>query len=123
MNKKLVIGIPGWKVGENSFGTGVNHLEYISKFGEPRIIMPENTSENIIEQIDLLYLPGGKDLNPSSYGETPGYKTSDPDIHKQRFYDYTLSPIIEANIPIFGVCLGFQMICAKFGVKLLSTLM
>jgi len=108
--KRLVIGIPGWKVGENSFGCGIHHLEYIRGFGIPRILFPEEAEP----QVDVLYLPGGADLNPSVYGRIPSLYTSNTDVNKQFFYDNRLDYFIKSGIPIFGACLGFQMICAKF---------
>ena len=58
----LTIGIPAYKVDSN-FGCGLTHLEFISQYGNPRIILP--WEENV--PVDALYLPGGLDLNPSSY--------------------------------------------------------
>lgn len=111
---KKVIGIPGWKTGDNSFGCGVNHLDFISEFGTPRIIFPQEDLVNV----DLLYLPGGMDLSPSSYGEFPGMYTSNQDVFKQHFYDTKLKLYVENQTPIFGVCLGFQMLASYFGSKL-----
>lgn len=105
MNKKI-IGIPGWKTGENSFGCGVNHLDFISKFGKPKILFPEDDDE----EIDLLYLPGGPDVNPSCYGQTPGFYTSNQDVFRQYFFDNNLKKYIEKGVPVFGICLGMQML-------------
>lgn len=113
MVNKKIIGIPGWNM-ENSFGCGQNHLEYISTFGNPRIIMP--WEERV--ECDMLYLPGGQDLNPSVYGATPSFKTSHTNVQLQAFYDKKLKLYVESNTPIFGVCLGFQMLCAYFGCSL-----
>ena len=116
MSKKI-IGIPGYK-SESSFGCGVAHLEFISEFGNPRILMPHE--ENV--DIDCLYLPGGLDLNPASYGKVPRYKTSNQDVFKQFFYDNRLDSYIERKIPIFAVCLGAQMIAAKFNMEIIQNL-
>lgn len=119
---KKTIGIPGWKTGENSFGCGANHLEFISKFGNPRIILNWENHSNVAEEIDLLYLPGGADLNPAVYGQAPGFHTSNTDVHKQYFYDNALAHYAEHGTPIFGVCLGFQMICAMYNIQLTQNL-
>ena len=112
---KKVIGIPGWKVGENSFGCGVNYLDYINKLEfEARILMPRDE----LVDVDMVLLPGGPDLNPIAYGEVPGFHTSAPDLFRQFFYDKRLSAYIEAGVPVFGICLGFQQLAAFFGSKL-----
>lgn len=116
--KRKIIGIPGWKLGDNSFGAGIMHLDYISQFGTPRLIFPEE----VLVPVDLLYLPGGPDLSPFTYGQYPGFFTSNPDVHKQFFFDARLQAYIDAKTPIFGVCLGFQMLCAKFGSQLTQDL-
>lgn len=113
--KRPIIGIPGWKTGENSFGCGINHLNFISKFGEPHIIMPWDHNPNAV---DMLYLPGGMDLNPAAYNQYPGFYTGNQDVHKQYFFDKKLPLFIEAKKPIFGVCLGFQMLGVAFGSRL-----
>ena len=109
-----IIGIPGWKVTEESYGVTSNYLEFASKYGKPRIIMPW---EDLID-VDLLILPGGRDISPALYGETPGFKTSNPDVFKEHFFTKKLPLYIESNTPIFGICLGFQQLGVYYGNKL-----
>lgn len=116
--KPLIIGIPGWKVGDNSFGCGTNHLDYISTFGIPRILFPQDDDIDL----DMLYLPGGPDVSPSSYGAYPGFYTGNPDLFRQHFFDVVLPKYITKGTPIFGVCLGMQMLNIKFGGTLTQNL-
>lgn len=118
-SKRKVIGIPGYVSKADSFGAGVNHLEFISKFGDARIIMPW---EDFVE-VDMLYLPGGLDTAPANYGEAPSYSTSNQDVHKEHFFRERLQNYIDAGIPILGVCLGAQMLAVKFGCKLTQDLL
>ena len=103
--KRPKIGIPGWKLGPNSFGCGVNHLDYISKFGDPKILFPQDDNEDI----DLLYLPGGPDVNPTSYGQIPGFYTGDQDVFRQYFFDNNLKKYVDKGTSVFGVCLGINL--------------
>lgn len=117
--KKKIIGCPGWAVGENSFGVTKNYLEWMSQFGDARIIMPW---EDVVD-VDLILLPGGLDVSPSSYGETPRYHTSNQDVFKTHFFEKKLDGYIEKGIPVFGICLGMQMLAVKYGSKLTQDLM
>ena len=109
------IGIVGYRSEDGTvFGAGCNYLELIARFGKPYIIFPGEE----LADIDLLILPGGLDIAPQSFGTAPTLKTGHQDVFKQFFYDKRLSLYVDANIPIFGICLGFQMLAVYFGSAL-----
>ena len=109
------IGIVGYRSEDGSvFGAGSNYLDLISRFGKPYIIFPDEE----LADVDLLILPGGLDIAPQSFGAVPAFKTGNQDVFKQYFYDKRLSLYIDAGIPIFGICLGFQMLAVYFGSAL-----
>jgi putative glutamine amidotransferase len=110
-----VIGIPGYKQQDsNGFGVGNHYLSLASRYGNPRIIMP--WEEHV--DVDLLILPGGMDINPTSYGEIPQFNTGNQDVFKQFFFDQRLANYVAKGTPIFGICLGFQQLAAFFGSKI-----
>lgn len=119
--KKVTIGIPGYKSTGTHFGAGENNLEFISEFGNAAIIMPYEEEEEL-KRYDILYLPGGLDLNPKHYGSKPSYKSSNIDVFKENFYNNQLPYFVKNNIPIFGVCLGAQTLAAYFGGKITKNL-
>jgi len=109
------IGIVGYRSEDGSvFGAGANYLELISRFGKPYIIF---SGEELVD-VDLLVLPGGLDIAPQSFGGVPTFKTGNQDVFKQFFYDRRLPLYIDAGIPVFGICLGFQMLAVYFGSAL-----
>jgi len=118
-NKIPKIGIVGWSTGDNSFGTTKSYLHFLSFFGDVRILTPKNY---IDEDLDLVVMPGGKDTLPARYGQAPGYYNSDPDQFKEHFALVNLPMYIEAGIPIFGICLGMQMLCVHFGGELVQNI-
>lgn len=109
------IGIVGWNTGENSFGVTKPYIDWLSRFGLVQILSPQQGVDNTI---DLLVLPGGLDIAPQSMGQVPGFFTSNTDVMKQYFYDNNLNQYLEKGTPIFGICLGFQQLCVKFGAQL-----
>ncbi len=74
--KNKVIGIPGWKTGDNSFGIGVSYAEFLSQFGSVRILMPGDAEQ--IPELDLLVLSGGADVLPTTYGAAPSFRIGTP---------------------------------------------
>jgi len=106
------IGIIGYRSEDGSvFGAGSNYLELISRFGKPYIIFPGDE----LVKVDLLILPGGLDIAPQSFGAVPTFKTGHQDVFKQFFFEKRLRLYVDADVPIFGICMGFQMLAVYFG--------
>ncbi|MDR1668264.1 MAG: gamma-glutamyl-gamma-aminobutyrate hydrolase family protein [Bacteroidales bacterium] len=115
MSEKKIIGIVGYRSEDGVvFGAGSNYLELISRFGKPYIIFPDEE----LAKIDMLLLPGGPDIAPQAFGALPTFKTGHQDVFRQFFYDRRLPAYIHAGIPVFGICLGFQMLAVHFGSSL-----
>jgi len=112
---KLKIGVYAYSTGENSFGVAKNYLDFISQFGSPKIITPD---EYYRDDLDALVLVGGADLSPSSYGQYPNFYTSNTDVFKQHVYDNCLPNYVANGKKILGICLGMQQLACYFGSKL-----
>jgi putative glutamine amidotransferase len=75
----------------------------------------EATLRSVYEQVDGVFLPGGVDMDPASYGEarTPGAGRVDPDRDRT---ELTLVRWAAADRkPVLGVCRGVQVINVAFG--------
>lgn len=120
-NQKLKkIGIVAWSTGDNSFGATKPYLHFFSKFGIVRLILPQETE--IIEDLDLLVLPGGRDVDPGRYSNIPGFHTGYSDVYLEHFDKSVLPKYIDNKTPIFGICRGLQTLNVHFGGSLIQHL-
>lgn len=120
----MKIAIVGRGVGPSTFGVNKQYLDYarqintaINGEGEPlvaRVIFPYTTE--IEKDIDLLIMPGGPDV--LDIGSTPTVHNGNPDVYYEQFDKILLPQYIEAGIPVFGICRGFQALNIAFGGEL-----
>lgn len=119
---KPVIGIPtsyeitSWT---NKFYTREYDIDAIEKNGGIPILLPYSEDEEVIDKyvgmIDGLYLDGGDDISPISYGEQP-LKMLGTTVKKRDDFELKLLAKAEiSKIPVFGVCRGLQMINVSRG--------
>lgn len=113
-SSKRVIGIPAWAFNDGSmFGVRKEYVQYASEFGDVRILsIYEAPCPN---QIDLLLLPGGPDVNPARYGQIPSLLCQPSNIFMEAFDLYHLPHYVEAGTSVFGICRGMQTLNVHFG--------
>ena len=103
-----LIGIVGTGY-EKTFGVQRPYIEYFNRFGSVIMIDPRETE--IIEQLDLVVLPGGADVVPFRYGESPNPDLCGTPNYYYEFFDTKVLPkYIEKNIGVVGICRGLQSI-------------
>lgn len=103
-----LIGIVGTGY-EKTFGVQRPYIEYFNRFGSVIMIDPRETE--VIEQLDLVVLPGGADVVSFRYGESPNPDLCGTPNYYYEFFDTTVLPkYIEKGTSIFGVCRGLQSI-------------
>lgn len=106
--------MPLYSTGDNSVGISKAYAEFAKTFGDLIILSP-----NSFVKVDLLILPGGKDLIDGGAGDYSFYN-SDGERFLEHFDRNTLPKYIEAGIPIYGICRGFQSLMKHFGVPLIQ---
>ncbi len=70
--------------------------------------------------IDGLVLTGGKDINPSRYGEARDASTTLISAARDSFDFKILDEVLKAKAPILGICLGGQELWVAAGGRLIQ---
>lgn len=91
--------------------------------GEPLVLFPSAEGDNgdRFGWADALVLPGGGDLDPSSYGERPGH----PELYDvdplQDAFDLALArSALDRSLPVLAVCRGMQVVNVALGGTLVA---
>lgn len=116
---KFKIGVVGWCTGDNSFGVTKPYMEHLAEYGTLVVLTPHEVADT---SLDMVVMPGGKDTAAWAAGSRPSYYNSDSDQFKEYFMRITLQAYIDAGIPIWGTCLGFQQLAVHFGSKVTQNL-
>lgn len=98
-------------------GANMSHAwgSFISVFGIP---VPIFALDEYIHDVDLLFIPGGADVDSKRYGAKPDWNAGNPNIQMEYFDLNILPKYIEKGIPIFAVCRGFQTLNVLCGGSL-----
>lgn len=109
----MKVGIVGSLSGVN-VGINYSYLNFIRNFigADPVLLFPDSP---IYNDLSLVILPGGADINPLRYGEIPEYGYNDPDLIKEYFDTVILPVYIKRQTPILGICRGLQALNVHFG--------
>lgn len=87
----------------------------------PAVDSPEEAGE-LLARLDGLLLPGGKDLDPTHYGEPPhpGLEAVEPRDDRT---ELTLTrQAVKANVPLLAICRGIQVLNVALGGSLYQDL-
>ena len=81
-------------------------------------LVDEETLRAIYERLDGVFLPGGADIDPASYGETPHPLCDKTDRERDRVELALATWAIADGKPVLGVCRGMQLINVAAGGSL-----
>lgn len=91
--------------------------------GEPQILFAESNESATVRLagFDALLVPGGSDIDPARYGETPHEKTSTADFAVQDQFEADMMKAAAAlNLPVLAICRGFQLLNVEHGGSLVQ---
>ena len=95
-------------------GQSFAYMQFFSQFGYVRLIATTDNLDNIVNEIDMLVLPGGADVDVSTYNSIPGVMDSRSNQHYEYLDKILIPKFINARKPIFGICRGMQRLNTWF---------
>lgn len=99
-------------------GQTLPYMNFVGLFGVPRLVTPNDNPQDIVDNCDALFIPGGADVNPARYGEAPHPSTGRANAHYE-YMDLTIGQaFIDAGKPVVGICRGMQALNVMFGGSL-----
>ncbi len=91
----------------------------ISKLGGIPLLLPKVDDEDVIrgqlEHVNALYLTGGNDINPATYGENPHPKLENVEAGRDEYELELIHLALEREKPILGICRGSQLLNSVAG--------
>ena len=103
------------------------YFDAVNRAGGIAVLIPPQVldsadAKRILSGLDGLIISGGRDVDPSLYGQTPGEHTDKPDQKRDALELALYDVAIAENIPFLGICRGQQVLNVKRGGTLLQHL-
>ena len=91
------------------------YFDAVEKAGGIAVLLPPQAvsdaiADRLLDSLDGLILTGGKDIEPSRYGQGAHPETDEPRPDRDAWEDTLLRRAIEREIPFLGICRGAQML-------------
>jgi len=105
-------------------GMGISYVKFCEeiarRMGQPLDLVLLTHTNEVREDLDLLVIPGGADIDPSTYSDVLSFTVGRVDPQRDHFTKHKLPGYIGNKTPIFGICRGMQEIAANFGMELIQ---
>lgn len=130
--KRPLIGVPtGREKSQRFFGLALyimnqTYVRTLENLGALPVLIPlqmsEATLRGIFERLDGLLLPGGEDMDPSTYQEERHPQLGATDKERDRTELLLTEWALQEGMPLFGVCRGAQVLNVACGGSLYQDL-
>jgi len=91
------------------------YMQFLSQFGNVRMISTLDNLDNIVNEIDMLVIPGGADVDASRYSAIPGVMDGRVNQHYEALDRILIPQFVLAGKPLVGICRGMQSLNVHFG--------
>src|SRR5262249_8041328 len=101
--------------------TMVDYVESIHRAGgEPSELRLDASIGDVLARVDGVLLTGGGDVDPSLYGEAPHATFEAAEAGRDAFEIALVRGAIAADLPIFAICRGMQVLNVALGGTLIQ---
>lgn len=122
-NNRPVIGImPLYDKEKDSFWMHPGYMKGLQKQGAITLMMPMTNDVHdlnyFLKECDGFLIPGGQDVDPSSYKANKSEKCGETCIGRDLMDQYIIKKCYEMDKPLLGICRGIQIMNVTFGGSL-----
>jgi putative glutamine amidotransferase len=109
-------------IGVTRTSTLTDYESALGRTGADATILDPATGspEAIVQSLDGLMLTGGRDVDPSLFGEAPHETTERSEGGRDEYEIALARAALEAHLPILAICRGIQVLNVAFGGSLVQ---
>ncbi|USS91334.1 gamma-glutamyl-gamma-aminobutyrate hydrolase family protein [Fructilactobacillus carniphilus] len=85
------------------------------------VVKPEMAPE-LVKMVDAVIIPGGQDIDPEFFNESPQEETTDSYELHDEFEFAVAKAALNQHKPVLGICRGYQLLNVAFGGSLYQDL-
>ena len=102
------------------------YIDAVELSGGVAVLVPpqkldSKSAKTIFDGLDGLIVTGGRDVDPSRYGQRSELLTDEPDTLRDQTEIILLESAINMNLPFLGICRVAQLLNVASGGSLFST--
>ena len=100
------------------------YVEAVTRAGGIPVLLPpqESGARELVGRLDGLLVSGGPDVDPARYRESADPRTGAPHTRRDAWEFALLHAALDADLPVFGVCRGMQLLNVALGGRLVQHL-
>ena len=103
------------------------YIDAVELSGGVSVLVPpqkldSKSAKTILDGLDGLIVTGGRDVDPSRYGQRSELLTDEPDTLRDQTEIILLESAINMNLPFLGICRGAQLLNVARGGSLIQHL-
>jgi len=110
------------RIGVTACAHLLDYLEAVKRAGgDPVVLAPGDVEpDRAVVELDGLLLTGGRDVDPTLFGEPPHATAEEAEPGRDQFEIDLVRAAVARNLPLLGICRGMQVINVALGGTLIQ---